>query len=109
MKQIHGKKVFGCWKELPEESCEGLVTDEYDDFASLKNTADKKSVIAHIESLGAWLCSVYTHDIFTGEEFNSGFYVDGDFQFPVDFLRYYKTRDIGIPYEYEEYLKGILK
>ena len=46
--------------------------------------------------------------MFTGEAFNSGFYDDGEFKFPVDFLRYYKTRDIGIPYEYEEYLKKIL-
>ena len=34
---------------------------------------------------------------------------DGEFVFPVDFLRYYKTKDIGIPYEYEAYLKTILK
>lgn len=106
MKKMHGKNVFGYWQNQPYD---GLVTDEYDDFTKFKNTIDKKTVIEHIESLDDWLGSTQSHDIFTGEEFNCGFYIDGDFQFPVDFLRYYKTRDIGIPYEYEEYLKGILK
>ena len=106
MMLVHGKKVFGCWKNQPYG---GLVTDEYDDFIKFKNSIDKKAVVEHIESLGAWLGSTQSHDIFTGEEFNCGFYIDGDFQFPVDFLRYYKTRNIGIPYEYEEYLKGILQ
>ena len=109
MKEIHGMNVFGGWKELPFDSFDGLITDEYEDFTKFKNTIDKKAVVEHIEALGAWLGSTRTHDIFTGEEFNCGFYIDGKFQFPVDFLRYYKTKDIGIPYEYEEYLKGILE
>ena len=106
MKKVRGMNMFGFWKNQPYDN---LITDEYDDFIKFKNTIDKQAVIAHIESLGAWLCSVRSHDIFTGEEFNSGFYIDGSFQFPVDFLRYYKTRDIGIPYEYEAYLKQILE
>ena len=36
-----------------------------------------------------------------------GQYIDGDFRFPLDFLHYYKNYDIGIPYEYEAYLKEI--
>ena len=105
MKTIYGIKSFGFWEGQPYD---GLVTDKYEDFLTYKNTIDKQAVIKHIESLGAWLCSVRSYDMFTGEEFNSGFYDDGEFKFPVDFLRYYKTRDIGIPYEYEEYLKKIL-
>lgn len=105
MKKVKEVNMFGFWKNQPY----GLVTDEYDDFTKFKNTIDKKTVIEHIESLDDWLGSTQSRDIFTGEEFNSGFYIDGDFQFPVDFLRYYKDKDIGIPYEYEEYLKGILK
>lgn len=104
MKQVKGRFMFGFWQNQPYD----MVTDEYDDFIRFKNTVPKKAVIEHIESLGAWLGSTQSHDIFTGEEFNCGFYLDGDFQFPVDFLRYYKAKDIGIPYEYEEYLKGIL-
>ena len=105
MKKVKGMNMFGFWQNQPY----GLVTDEYDDFVKIKNTIDKKKVIGHIESLDDWLGSTQSHDMFTGEEFNSGFYIDGDFQFPVDFLRYYKAKDIGIPYEYEKYLNGILK
>ena len=104
MQNIRGMNLFGFWEGQPYSS----VTDKYEDFQSYKNTIDKQKVIRHIESLGAWLGSTRSHAIFTGEEFNCGFYEDGEFQFPVDFLRYYKTRDIGIPYEYEEYLKKIL-
>lgn len=32
---------------------------------------------------------------------------DGDFTFPYEFLHYYENYDIGIPPEYEEYLKSI--
>ena len=37
----------------------------------------------------------------------AGQYIDGDFRFPLDFLHYYKNYNIGIPYEYEAYLKEI--
>ena len=108
MNKIDGNFMFGFWEGQPYED-EGYVTDKYEDFTKFRNTIDKETVIAHIESLGAWLGSTRSQDMFTGEKFNCGFYRDGEFQFPVDFLRYYKTRDIGIPYEYEEYLKTILK
>ena len=61
-----------------------------------------------MESLGEWLSSEISRDLFTGEQFHAGIYEDGGFVFPVDFLRYYKTRDIGIPYEYETYLKSVV-
>ncbi len=100
----NGKLTFGFWEGTPY----GEPTDEYEDFLSLKNEINKEKVIKHIESLGDWLSSEMCTDMFTGEKFNAGVYHDGDFTFPVDFLRYYKTRDIGIPYEYEAYLKTIL-
>lgn len=50
----------------------------------------------------------YKNDI-PKEKIHAGVYLDGDFSFPMEFLRYYKRYDIGIPYEYEEYLKQILK
>ncbi len=34
----------------------------------------------------------------------AGFYFDDPFRFPIDFLRYYTTYNIGIPPEYEKYL-----
>ena len=90
----------------------GSPTDAYEDFKQYKNTIDKESVIKHIESLDDWLmCGAcgFATDLFTGEQFNAGIYCDGDFVFSVDFFRYYKTQDIGIPYEYEEYLKQKLQ
>lgn len=42
-----------------------------------------------------------------GEELTAGKCVDGEFVFPLDFLHYYKNYDIGIPYDYEEYLKSM--
>ena len=46
--------------------------------------------------------------MFTGERIQAGKYKDGKYVFPLDFLHYYKNYDIGIPLEYEEYLKTIL-
>ena len=51
MKKMHGMNVFGYWKELPKETYDGLITDEYEDFTKFENTIDKKCVIEHIESL----------------------------------------------------------
>ena len=105
MVKENGIRLFGFWDGMPY----GLATDKYEDFLQFENTLDKEKVIRHIETLENWLACTFSQDIFTGEKFNAGFFQDGEFRFPVDFLRYYKTTNIGIPYEYEEYLKGILK
>ena len=105
MKKEYGKYGFGFWDGM----IYGSATDKYEEFEQFRNEIEKEKVIQHIESLPpAYACS-YSKDLFTGELFNAGIYEDGLFVFPIDFLRYYKTRDIGIPYEYEEYLKEILK
>ena len=104
MKIEHGRYSFGFWEGMPY----GEPTDKYEDFVGLKNTISKERVIEHIESLERWIASEPCTDMFTGEQFNAGVYDDGEFTFPVDFLRYYKAKDIGIPYEYEEYLRSIL-
>ena len=45
-------------------------------------------------------------DVFTGEELRpAGMYLDGPFFFPIDYTHYMKEYGIGIPPEYEEYLK----
>lgn len=103
MKIVHNRKVFGFWEGMPY----GIISDSFKDFMKYSNNISKEKVIAHIESLPDGLCSEQSHDIFTGEEFNSGVYNDGDFTFPIDFLRYYKKYDIGIPPEYEEYLNSL--
>ena len=104
MKIENGKRLFGFWEGMPYKS----VTDKYEDFEQFKNAISKDKVIEHIESLDDAIASALSTDIFTGEQFNAGLYEDGDFTFPVDFLRYYKSKDIGIPPEYEKYLNEIL-
>lgn len=104
MKIKNGFRLFGFWNGMPY----GTTTDQYEDFQQFKNSIDKEKVIHHIESLDDWTSGTMSTDIFTGEKFNAGFFEDGDFRFPVDFLRYYKTKDIGIPLEYEEYLKTVI-
>lgn len=104
MKIEDGRQLFGFWYGMPY----GTITDKYEDFERFDNDIDKKKVVEHIESLDDWLASAMSVDMFTGERYNAGIYKDGSFTFPVDFLRYYKARNIGIPYEYEAYLKEIL-
>lgn len=87
----------------------GSRTNRYEDFLSYKNTIAKSRVIDRIENLEYGLATVMSTDLFTGERFRAGIYEDGEFVFPIDFLRCYRSRDIGIPYEYEAYLKKILK
>ena len=101
MKTINNRKAFGFWENMPYKH----TTDSFEEFKEFKNTISKDFVVKHIERLEKWLASELSHDVFTGEEFNAGVYDDGEFTFPVDFLRYYKKHDIGIPPEYETYLK----
>ena len=96
---------FGYFKGLPYER----ATESFDDYRRFKNDLSKEKIIAHIESLEEWLTSLPSYDIFTGEPLHAGMYIDGEFRFPYEFLHYYKNYDIGIPYDYEAYLKTILK
>ena len=105
MKTINGQKGFGFWEGMPYRT----ITDTYEEFRNFRNRISKEKVIAHIESLDDWLSPSMSRDLFTGEQFHAGVYNDGPFTFPIDFLRYYKTRDIGIPYEYEDYLMDTIK
>ena len=105
MTYCNGWYGFGFWEGMPYGAPSG---DKYKDFERIKNKIDKECVIRHLETLDIGYSTRMSKDIFTGEEFYAGIIEDGPFVFPVDFLRYYKTRDIGIPYEYEAYLKTIL-
>lgn len=107
MKIVNGKYYFGFFDGTPY----GHPTDKYEDFVIIKNSIDKEKVIDRIENsedVDFAISSTQSTDMFTGEKFNAAIYSDGDFNFTIDFLRYYKSHDIGIPYEYEEYLKTIL-
>ncbi|MBR0318103.1 MAG: hypothetical protein IJQ86_02315 [Spirochaetia bacterium] len=83
--------------------------DTFDDYKKFHNSIDKQVIIKHIEELPFFvLAPMLNHDIFNGAIIkDAGFYRDGDFLFPTDFLYYLKKYDIGIPYEYEEYLKSL--
>lgn len=96
--------AFGYFHGMPYEDS----NENFENYRKLKNSISKSKVIAHIESLDKGLTSLPTKDLFTGEPLQAGIYEDGDFIFPLDFLHYYKKYDIGIPYEYEEYLMKIL-
>lgn len=97
---------FGMFEGLPYGNCNESV----EDYVKFKNEIPKEKIIEHIESnaVEKWYTSACSRDIFTGERMESGKFVDGEFVFPMEFLHYYKNYDIGIPYDYEEYLKKIL-
>ena len=98
-------KLFGAWKNMPY----AIVTeDTFKELSKVHNNIDKQKVIKHIESLDYFTFDATSSDMFTGERLQAGQYIDGEFAFPLDFLHYYKNYDIGIPLEYEEYLKTIL-
>ena len=108
MRNINGRWYFGYFKN----SRYNTVTDTVEEMKTYKNSIDRNKVIKHIETKATlWLlastecCGI---DLFTGEYFEDGDYDDGDFSFTVEFFRYYKRGDVGLPYEYEEYLKKIL-
>lgn len=94
---------FGFFKGLPYEGS----TENFDDYKRFKNDIPKDKVIEHINSVELGLTTLPSKDFFTGEELHAGMFWDGDFTFPYEFLHYYEDYDIGIPPEYEEYLKSI--
>lgn len=99
--------LFGIMKTSPYDNgeVEALPFEHYKQF---HNEITKDKIIKHINNLEV-LCSaaMASYDIVTGQSIaEAGFYRDGSFVFPTDFLHYLKNYDIGIPYEYEEYLKG---
>lgn len=92
---------FGFFEGLPYKS----ATESFDSYRRMKNKIPKEKVIAYIETLDVWATSEPSYEIFTGEKMRAGLFEDGDFTFPYEFLHYYKNYDIGIPYDYEAYLR----
>ena len=105
MEEFNNMLFFGWFKGLPYRTCD----EDFETFKTYKNSIPKEKVIAHLEKLEPALACLQSFDMFTGEELVPGMFVDGKFRFPYEFLHFYKNYDIGIPYEYEEYLKTILK
>lgn len=108
MIERNGKFGFGFFKGMPYATSKE-APDDFNNFRNFKNKIPKEKIIQHIEtSAELGLTSAETRDIFTNEELQAGIYWDGNFVFPADFLHYLKNYDIGVPYEYEEYLTNIL-
>lgn len=96
-------KSFGYFKGLPYPDS----NEQFDDYKLFRNNIPKEKIIKHIEGLEEWLTSLPSSEIFTGERMQAGLYEDGPFVFPLEFLHYYKNYNIGIPYDYEQYLKSV--
>mgnify|MGYP000066175004 FL=1 len=94
---------FGFFKSLPYKHCD----ESFEDYKNYKNSIPKSAILDYISSLDAGLTTLPSRDMFTGEKLHAGMFWDGEFTFPYEFLHYYKNYDIGIPYEYEAYLKGL--
>ena len=105
MKEFNNMLFFGWFKGLPYEDCD----EDFETFKTYKNSIPKEKIVEYIKVMPPWLTSLPSYDMFTGEKLRAGMFVDGKFRFPYEFLHYYENYDIGIPYEYEEYLKTILK
>ena len=99
-------KAFGFLKGMPHDDCD----ENFEDYKKFKNTIPKEKVIAYLESDKVVRCFGFmpSYDMFTGEKLVCGLLEDDEYIIPMEFLHYYKNYDIGIPYEYEEYLKKIL-
>lgn len=112
MKTINGTKMFGYFEGLdygrppkPE-----LYNEKLDDYKQFKNTISKEAIIEHMmkQEIGIAPTKTRAKDIYTNKRINKGYIgiiIDGEYQCPLDFIHYLKNYDIGIPYEYEEYLK----
>ena len=94
--------TFGYFKGLPDGD-----NDDFEVYRNYRNSIPKEKICSHMDSLEKWSTSLTARDIFTGEKLYARKIVDGEFVFPPEFLHYYKNYDIGIPPEYEEYLKSI--
>lgn len=88
----------------------GDCDESFEEYKSYHNNISKEKIIKHIETLEPYCCMpMASHEIFTHEKFkcSPGYYRDGNFIFPTDFLHYLREYDIGVPSEYEEYLNSL--
>ena len=99
-------RKFANFKGMDYGDCD----ESFDIFKNYHNNIPKEKIIKHIENLEPYcLMPMQSHEIFTGKTFklSPGYYRDGNFIFPTDFLHYLKEYDIGVPPEYEQYLHSL--
>ncbi len=100
MKKIQGINFIGLFEGLPYGDC----TEHFEDYTRDDCAIDRKTVLAHLESLEGAYTSAPTYDLFTHEPFLAGLCDDDNFVITTDFIRYYKQGRVEIPKEYESYL-----
>lgn len=95
---------FGFFKGMQYGKC----YEDFETYKNIKNQLNKPEVLNYIKALPiAAIAPLSVSDIFTGEPLEqAGIIEDGDFTFPIDFIHYYENYNIGIPLEYEEYIKS---
>ena len=106
----NGLKAFGFFRGLVYGDRE--YSEDLDVYRNFENNIDRNAVLEHMRSAECGLCPICGSraDILDGEEFDyigPGIYEDGPYTFPTEFLHYYEKYNLGIPPEYEEYLKSI--
>ena len=98
--------LFGFLKGIVAD--EDIIIEPFEKYQNYHNSLQKEDILSHMESLEKCLTGGKSTDQFTGEKIDHGMLYDGDFGFPLEFIHYFKNYDIGIPPEYEAYLKTIL-
>lgn len=88
----------------------GIINEKsIDEYRNYKNKISKDKILSYLKNLEPIAaCPAYEFDIFNESKQIPvvGLMKDGDFLFPAEFIYYYETYDIGIPLDYEEYLKN---
>lgn len=85
----------------------GKCNEDFETYKNIENQLNKTEILEYIKSIPiAAIAPLSVNDIFTGEPLEqAGLIEDGDFTFPIDFIHYFENYNIGIPLEYEEYIK----
>jgi hypothetical protein len=100
-------KLFGFFDGMQY----GKSEEDFEAYKKIKNQISKTDILLYLKSLPiAAVAPMSVYDIFTGEPLEqAGLIDDGEFRFPIDFIHYYENYDIGIPLEYERYIKAKIK
>ena len=85
----------------------GKSCDDFKSYKRIINDLSKTEILQYIKALPiSAIVPMSVVDIFDGQIIEqAGIIEDGDFIFPLDFIHYYEKYNIGIPKEYENYIK----
>ena len=96
-------KFFGFFKGMEYGKCD----EDFLAYKKIENDLSRTKVLNYIKNLPIAAVSPMTvKDIFDGQRLEqAGIIEDGDFTFPIDFIHYYEKYNIGIPKDYEDYIR----